>query len=536
MDRAEVLNLILEKSGNLAKAGGRMYKRMQTEDPHIQFKPRERRVRDKWREVIKVLEEQNYPAESYAELAHSYVNNLTTRPVCKFCSGKVSFFRFNEPYGTYCSARCQLLDPEFKAAQEQRSIKKCGVKHHFMLPEVKAVARAGWQRVTKEKAQSPAGILKAELLKERKLNQSIKEAGVLFRKENKEIKTAEYTEKLQDKRGKLVQKFGAHCWKITKFGNRSRALVIQHSCGYEIALPREAPPCPGCEGHKRAQKQFRFMQRLSQALDIKIKNNVLFRTDTSRYMLDLVIDELVIEVNGLYWHSEAVAARNKKFNPDSHQCRFLNLKAAGFKLINIWEDQLNSAAESKIMNSIKYQLNLIEHKIGARKLTVLRQNCSDFLNANSLEEADPNESIYFSLVDQSGEIIMAASFGKILHHEHAEYQLFRMVTKQGIVVHGGVSRLLKHARGNLGPFIATAPAELDCGESFKLAGGISLGLGEPDYCYFEQCTGKRLNKSIFTEDNFKNCTGQDYKQECGTAQNATRYRIFNTGQYKFLFD
>jgi hypothetical protein len=67
----------------------------------------------KWKFIWRAIQNPEFGDDS-VELINAFVFTLKKRPTCKTCGGKVSFFRFNQPYATYCGSSCQLRDPDFK--------------------------------------------------------------------------------------------------------------------------------------------------------------------------------------------------------------------------------------------------------------------------------------------------------------------------------------------------------------------------------------------------------------------------------------
>jgi hypothetical protein len=114
LTRKQILEILLTKEGHLNKNITR----------HL-ANPEKRKGREgllnrvaamntaKWNFIREAIQNPEF-GDDPVELINAYVMKLRKRPVCKTCSGYVSFFRFNQPYAKYCGNRCQLLDPDFK--------------------------------------------------------------------------------------------------------------------------------------------------------------------------------------------------------------------------------------------------------------------------------------------------------------------------------------------------------------------------------------------------------------------------------------
>jgi hypothetical protein len=114
MTRAEILEVLVTPQGYLNKNASRYLPPKQ--DKHLgnqKLGKREVLNQAKWKFIWQAIQNSEF-GDDPVELINAYVNQLQKRPTCKVCSNKVSFFRFNRPYATYCSNHCQLLDPEIK--------------------------------------------------------------------------------------------------------------------------------------------------------------------------------------------------------------------------------------------------------------------------------------------------------------------------------------------------------------------------------------------------------------------------------------
>lgn len=108
MTREQVLAELVTESGHLNKNATRSIKKV-LEVTEIPSRTREANVIKRWRAVHTAIDNPEFP--ELVEQINAYVHGITSRPVCKICQKPVTFFRFNQPYATYCGSKCQLLDP-----------------------------------------------------------------------------------------------------------------------------------------------------------------------------------------------------------------------------------------------------------------------------------------------------------------------------------------------------------------------------------------------------------------------------------------
>lgn len=114
MKRKEILEVLVTPEGHLNKNATRCL--LRKDEPTLgddKLGKREVLRRAKWNFIREAIRNSEF-GEDPVELINAYVFKLKKRPVCKTCSERVSFFRFGQPYATYCGNRCQLLDKEFK--------------------------------------------------------------------------------------------------------------------------------------------------------------------------------------------------------------------------------------------------------------------------------------------------------------------------------------------------------------------------------------------------------------------------------------
>ena len=166
------------------------------------------------------------------------------------------------------------------------------------------------------------------------------------------------------------------------------------------------------------------------------------------YELDFYIpkNNLAIEVNGNYYHSEMLGQKNKNYH--INKTKLCNEK--GIKLIHIFEDEINDKY-SIVKSRILYALGLHQKKIFARKCIIkeiTNKHKKDFLNENHIQ-GDAKDSIRYGLFSND-ELISVMTFGKrkITSNKTSNWELIRFCNKTNHSVIGSFSKLLSYVLKN----------------------------------------------------------------------------------------
>ena len=167
------------------------------------------------------------------------------------------------------------------------------------------------------------------------------------------------------------------------------------------------------------------------------KNNIKytqqFRVD--RKIADFLIDDtnLLIEADGLYWHSDAII-EDKYYHANKRQHYIDN----GYKCLFFRANEIKNKidiVESMIIN----QLGKIPNKIYARKCQLASGNFASFIHENHLMGRGRGQC--FAL-KYSGEIVSVLQIKRL---KSQDYEISRFCSKINTNVIGGFSRLLRYA-------------------------------------------------------------------------------------------
>ena len=251
--------------------------------------------------------------------------------------------------------------------------------------------------------------------------------------------------------------------------------------------------------------------------------------------IDIYLPEmnLAIEFNGLYWHSELY--KDKMY----HQEKTILCENKGIQLIHIWEDDWLDKKDI-VKDIIQSKLGMND-KIPARKCTIKEvssKESKEFLEKYHIQ-GNVNASIRIGLYYDDS-LVEIATFGKlrnILHSNGQEnqYELYRLCSKSGYTVVGGVSKLLTHFIRKYQPKQIVSYANLDISNGnvynsfFK-----KISITSPGYYWSKD--GYKYHRSNFTKHILvkngydKNKTEEEIMHELGY------YKVYDSGNIKYVWD
>jgi hypothetical protein len=195
--------------------------------------------------------------------------------------------------------------------------------------------------------------------------------------------------------------------------------------------------------------------------------------------IDFVVNNISIECNGTYWHSELMG-KNKKY----HISKTINANNSGYHMIHIWEHDWRSKKEL-IQSRLKSIFNLNE-RIYARKTNIVEINntiTKNFLNENHIQGYCPS-SISYGL-EYNNELMAIMTFGKSRFNKDIQYELLRYCSKQNYNIIGGASKLFYYFVKNANPssIISYSDKSWNTGNLYKSLGFNYSHTSAPSYKY-----------------------------------------------------
>jgi len=215
------------------------------------------------------------------------------------------------------------------------------------------------------------------------------------------------------------------------------------------------------------------------------KNNYRCYYDGRKFKeIDVYFEKLNfgIEFNGNWIHSELNKHKNY------HQEKYLFFKERNIDIINIFEYEWLEKKEL-IKSMIKNKLGLITDKIYARKCEIKNidnKEYKEFLLNNHIQGftgAKIKIGLYYK-----NELVSLISLGKPRFNKEYNYEVIRSCTKQGKIVIGGFSKLLKHISNiiNNESIISYVNLNYFNGNSYLNNGFKFKNISSPNYIYFKK--------------------------------------------------
>lgn len=255
------------------------------------------------------------------------------------------------------------------------------------------------------------------------------------------------------------------------------------------------------------------------------------RTVIPPYELDVYLPELhmAVEVNGVYWHSEAFG-RGRNY----HLTKYELCKRAGVRLIQVWEDDWND--RRPIVESLLAHRFGVDQgeRIGARKtyVAVVGNDIAEvFMNEHHIQ-GFTNTSLHLGLFQKDDDELVAVM--SVVGKENGACEIVRYATSQ--TVQGGFSKLLKHFESLWNPTtIKTfSNREISEGRLYDETGFVIDGVVPPDYSYvFGE---RRQHKFNFRKSRFKSRPDLLYREgytENELAELNGLYKVWDTGKIRW---
>lgn len=245
--------------------------------------------------------------------------------------------------------------------------------------------------------------------------------------------------------------------------------------------------------------------------------------------LYLPIEQVGIEVNGLYWHS----ATHKNIN--YHKTKTEIAEKMGIHLFQFTDEEINSKGNivrSMILNSLGKS-----KRVWARK-TVLKEVSAPearvFLEDNHIQGAGPVGSIRYGLYDGT-ELLALMTFGKSRYNKDFDFELYRFCNRIETSVVGAASKLLKHFRSeHKGSIISYANRRWSQGRLYEKLGFTKTHETQPNYVYTNGT--KTISRQVAQKHKLPKLLGEKFDPTLSEEQNMHAsgwMRIYDCGNHVF---
>lgn len=201
--------------------------------------------------------------------------------------------------------------------------------------------------------------------------------------------------------------------------------------------------------------------------------------DDKRVEIDLCYNNIAIEVNGVYWHSDKFKAADHLINKTTA------LQKVGYQTLHFWDIEIMqnpNLVRSMILN----KCGLTQRKIYARECIVKEVDASTsakFLKDNHLQSSKAIGSVRLGLF-HNNVLVSLMTFGKPRFTKNYHWELIRFAVLQDTSVVGGASKLLNNFKKQFtGTIVSYANLRYSNGQLYERLGFKKIGMSKPNYQY-----------------------------------------------------
>ena len=289
--------------------------------------------------------------------------------------------------------------------------------------------------------------------------------------------------------------------------------------------------CPFCDKVSGSHKENEIMAYI-RSLGITARErdrDVLDGKELDIYIPDKA---LAIEIDGIYWHSEA-SGKDKSY----HLNKTKMCEEWGIQLIHIFEDEI--LYKGRIVKSrLRAILGKTPYKIAARLCQVreVPSNLySKFVEKYHIQGA-VNTSIRLGLYYKN-RLVAVMGFNKSRFNKKYDYELMRYCTISSFNITGGAGKLLKYFRKHYqGSIISYADKRWSNGSLYRSLGFTELEDSAPNYYYVKGNT--RESRQKFQKHKLENVL-EVFDPELSEQQNMRKNgwsRIWDCGNKVFVLE
>lgn len=254
--------------------------------------------------------------------------------------------------------------------------------------------------------------------------------------------------------------------------NCSIACVHQHFQKYDISVQRHS-----ISSFEKQIKQF--------LIDLNI--DVLPNKKINGISYDLIIPthNLIIECNGIYWHSEFNSNRGKYY----HLEKTINAETHGYQLIHIFENEW--VYKQPIVKSILlHKLQKTNKIVYARNTTIKQlsnQYSKKFLEENHIQGGNVQNNLSYGLFYNEELLALLTLCKSRFDSNKQTHEITRFCIKRDYHIPGAFDKLFKHVIKNhneIQQIVTFADRRWSNGNTYKKIFTF-IGNTEPSYYYFK---------------------------------------------------
>lgn len=305
-------------------------------------------------------------------------------------------------------------------------------------------------------------------------------------------------------------------WKCVKCGNSYEQRI--DSRVNSVGL------CPDCADALSSSKGEKDLLSFIESFGFNIKSNAYI----GKYNYDIIIEDLkiVIEYNGIYYHSDAI---DRYKDGSLNNSKLQNLKDKGYILYVVWEDDWIYKKDI-CKRSLMRKLGVSDDKkLNARDLYIKYLECSSGLLNTYHIQGDVLGCNYISLVTDTDEVVSELAYRVTSEGCY----IVRYATS--CIVRGGFGKVLKEILLHYSRVYTYSDNSISDGGLYKGLGFVAEKYLKPDYMYIQG--GNRVHKFNFRIKRFREDETLLYREGLTERELATLnglHRIYDYGKIKWI--
>lgn len=275
-------------------------------------------------------------------------------------------------------------------------------------------------------------------------------------------------------------------------GAEKRNMLKCLRCGNEFlhnimsSKPIFCPFCDKVSGSRRENEIMTYIKSLGVAARERDRDIL----DGKELDIYIPGKALAIEIDGIYWHSEA-SGKDKNY----HLNKTKMCEEWGIQLIHIFDDEI--LYKNRIVKSrLRAILGKTPYKIAARLCQVREVSSklyNKFVEKYHIQGA-VNTSIRLGLYYKN-RLVAVMGFNKSRFNKKYDYELMRYCTVSSFNITGGAGKLLKYFRKHYqGSIISYADKRWSSGALYRSLGFTELEDSAPNYYYVKGNTRESRQK------------------------------------------
>jgi len=328
-------------------------------------------------------------------------------------------------------------------------------------------------------------------------------------------------------RKSILKRFGIHHLSLPEMRERIKQTSLERY-GFVCSLQNEQVQEKSYEtrikndSFKTSALEKEVREFVDSIVSCEVTRNI--RTIIAPYEIDIVIPDkkIAIEVNGLYWHSEAWVDKNY------HALKYKLCKEAGYRLVTIFEHEWYGR-KTAVMGRLRAVLGSSKISIGARETEFSfanKEEANAFLNEYHVQGSTRFEHAF--KLTLGTEIVALMTFGRHHRQTSKELVLNRFCVRDNYNVKGAASKLLKNADIRE-PLVSYSDNRWSDGDIYQQLKFHLDGQMPPDYFYIS-------NSGVFSKQSLKKTKSE---RESGLSEHQLRLaqgylRVYDCGKLRWL--